>query len=312
MGRKAAILVGISLLMTALSGNVYAESVEIIGENQGENSIGESVILSSLNLQIEKIEVYEAEDEHYAELYVYILTQNMGQENCIIKEQLTAVLNYMSRYEFEMNIDHFSFPTAPQYSVEDYILDPLCEMTVVFHTQIPKAVVEREGELHISLKYGGEEGEKTQFILETADLGEMQEKLVSIDIPYHALRWNGHKYALIYNNSLNIATWEEAEAYCNALGGHLATITSMEENNAIYRFISKYWAQDEMFFGFSDVQEEGTWTWVNGEQSDYTYWHEGEPNNSNNNQNYAIIDGDGTWYDADFNFSSFICEWDVY
>ena len=314
MRRKTLILLGASLLMMALSGNVYAESVEIIGENQGENSIGESVILSSLNLQIEKIEVYEAEDEHYAELYVYILTQNMGQENCIIKEQLTAVLNYMSRYEFEMDIDRFSFPTAPQYSVEDYILDPLCEMIVVFHTQIPKTVTEREGEMQIHLKYGGEGGEETQFVLETADLGEVQEKLVPMDIPENALEWNGHKYALFHGKELNIATWEEAEKYCESRGGHLATITSAKENDNVYRFVRKYWAAENVHFGFSDAQEEGVWTWVNEEQSDYTNWGDGEPNNSNE-QDYAQFYRsytDGRWDDEDFKFSDFICEWDLY
>lgn len=40
---------------------------------------------------------------------------------------------------------------------------------------------------------------------------------------------NGHRYQL-FDTSMS---WNEAEAYCESLGGHLATITSVEEQQYI-------------------------------------------------------------------------------
>lgn len=130
-----------------------------------------------------------------------------------------------------------------------------------------------------------------------------------------AFEYNGHYYK-IYNNC---NTWEEALRYCETLGGHLATITSAEENDALFNYI-KASGYDNAYFGFTDKDNEGEWKWVTGEVVDYTNWSLGEPNNDGNGEeNYAEFYykfTDGTWNDGNFNNGTtndscnFICEWD--
>ncbi|MGN1383264.1 MAG: C-type lectin domain-containing protein, partial [Eubacterium sp.] len=52
----------------------------------------------------------------------------------------------------------------------------------------------------------------------------------------NASTYNNHYYK-IYSNKA--ATFDSAEKYCETLGGHLATITSEEENEAVYQGIKK-------------------------------------------------------------------------
>ncbi len=126
--------------------------------------------------------------------------------------------------------------------------------------------------------------------------------------------YEGHRYE-VFDNGLD---WDGAKKYCESLGGHLATISSKEENDFIYELMidSGY---TSAYFGLTDEDEEGTWVWVNGEPVEYTNWHSGEPNSENTNEDYAMFYWkytDGTWNDGDFGGktnsggTAFICEWD--
>lgn len=125
------------------------------------------------------------------------------------------------------------------------------------------------------------------------------------------MNWNGHSYALFDG----YGSWEEAEAYCESMGGHLAVITSQEENDAIYAFAQSM-SCDNVYIGYSDTAEEGVWAWVNGEESDYANWNEGEPNGFTAEENYAVLGYNGCWYDSAFTPAYengpivFVCEWD--
>ena len=118
---------------------------------------------------------------------------------------------------------------------------------------------------------------------------------------------------------IDVTTWTDAEQYCESLGGHLATITSEEENTLVYQLMIKA-GYTSAYFGLSDRETEGTWIWVTGEPASYTNWHPGEPNYENSNEDYAMYYykfSDGTWNDGDFGGSTvnggiaFICEWDT-
>lgn len=54
------------------------------------------------------------------------------------------------------------------------------------------------------------------------------------NIPSDALYYNGHYYAVfnLYSG------WEKAKAYCESLGGYLATITCQEENDAVFEYMT--------------------------------------------------------------------------
>lgn len=143
---------------------------------------------------------------------------------------------------------------------------------------------------------------------------EDNETVISANIPESAFAWNSHYYAVFDN----CKSWEEAETYCESRGGHLATITSSQENEAVFSFISQN-GYESAYFGLSDSTEEGTWTWITSEALDYTNWHSSEPNGENSAEDYAMFYykySDGTWNDGDFGSrtvnggTAYICEWD--
>lgn len=142
----------------------------------------------------------------------------------------------------------------------------------------------------------------------------LSDSAIKVNIPSNAFSWNGHYY-MCYNNC---SSWEDAENYCESMGGHLATITSSAENNAVF----SYWLScgyESGYFGYTDNTNEGMWYWINEETSDYTNWHSGEPNAESSNEDYAMFYfkfGDGTWNDGNFGNGTvnddtvYICEWD--
>ena len=81
-------------------------------------------------------------------------------------------------------------------------------------------------------------------------------------------------------------TWHEAKADAEAKGGHLVTITSVEEWQ---RVLLKAPASDSrnLWIGATDENIEGRWEWVTGEPWSYTNWDTGEPNNHANNEHYG-------------------------
>ena len=125
-----------------------------------------------------------------------------------------------------------------------------------------------------------------------------------------------HRYKFFTLDS--VKTWEDAKAYCESLGGHLAIITTSEENDFLYQLMEEA-GYVNAYFGLTDSQEEGCWVWVDGSEADYINWSLGEPNAENPNEDYAMFYWkftDGTWNDGDFGNqtdnggTTFICEWD--
>ncbi len=80
--------------------------------------------------------------------------------------------------------------------------------------------------------------------------------------------------------------------------GYLATITSSEENDIISDLISNG-SSDQYWIGYTDKDSENNWKWVTGENSSYTNWTSGEPNNDGGDENYAAIGKSGQWNDEE-------------
>jgi len=101
---------------------------------------------------------------------------------------------------------------------------------------------------------------------------------------------NGHHYeAVVAPEGI---FWSQAEAAARARGGHLATITSPEENAFVHRLItdSLYWNQDRWgpwlggFQPAASTEPDGGWQWVTGEPFTYTNWTAGQPDEFDPNE----------------------------
>jgi hypothetical protein len=101
---------------------------------------------------------------------------------------------------------------------------------------------------------------------------------------------NWHTYQGIDSNM----TWEDGETYCKSKGGHLATITSSEENEFVFQNIAKNMSTGGSWIGGWDLGGDN-WTWITGEKLLYTNWSPGEPNDSGDSM--QIYTSNGMWDD---------------
>ena len=101
-----------------------------------------------------------------------------------------------------------------------------------------------------------------------------------------------------YYCSLGTATWPEAQAMAQNLGGQLARIDSHQENS----FLSSKVLTSAAWIGLSDHMQEGTFTWTDGASPSYVNWHPGQPNNYGGGQDYVSLFSNGLWND-DYNYS---------
>ncbi len=135
----------------------------------------------------------------------------------------------------------------------------------------------------------------------------------TMKIPADAYEWGGHYYYVYNGDSLDVTSWESAKKYCEDLGGHLAVISSPEENSALYSYITSI-DKPNAYFGYSDRANEGSWTWVDGSAVSYTNWQSWQPGSESND--YAMFywkNTSGTWNGGDFGGNTgrnFICEWE--
>lgn len=84
-------------------------------------------------------------------------------------------------------------------------------------------------------------------------------------------QWNGHMYAL-YETA---ATWAEAKVLCQTVGGHLATVTSSEEQKTIEKLLKKGSKNSYWLGGYKDSTS--GWEWVTNEAFSYTNWGWNQP-----------------------------------
>ena len=136
------------------------------------------------------------------------------------------------------------------------------------------------------------------------------------------IEYKGHAYALFDFKKVGVSkNFQECVAFCERLGGHMATINNKHENKRLYKYSKGKDGDSNAFFGYTDEGHEGDWRWVDGTPDGYeNWWQKGEgdenqPNNRDNKEHYAQFYGkkkDGSWCDAEFGSGSykFICEWE--
>ena len=122
--------------------------------------------------------------------------------------------------------------------------------------------------------------------------------------------FNGHTFR--YYDYATPKAWREAKAYCEKLGGHLATSTSAEKNTLLTSCANN---NSVYLGGFFDT-ETSSFTWITNEKSEYTNWE---------NDAYADISyrtdllglylkSNSKWnrcsLDSSYTSIGCICEWD--
>ncbi len=132
---------------------------------------------------------------------------------------------------------------------------------------------------------------------------------------------NNHFYEYIANDGT--ISWQDAKLVAESqtllgVSGHLATFTSLAENNWFAENIML--EQKIAFFGGIYDQTQSVWSWVTGETWDFTHWHSPEPNDIGSGlELYTVLytrDGTpdlGEWYDVyiGYTVTDYIIEYDV-
>ena len=149
-------------------------------------------------------------------------------------------------------------------------------------------------EINITLRAGAENSVTFVYTpVETAP---------EMDIPsYDTLLYNGHTYYAYETAEIN--SFRQAQEYCESRGGYLAVIDDDAENTALYDYVMHDLGLEDAYFGLTDEKTEGQWEWVDGSPYWYDNWLEGQPDNANDGEDYALFfykDTPYTWNDGDF------------
>ena len=119
--------------------------------------------------------------------------------------------------------------------------------------------------------------------------------------------YNGHSYCVLNLN----ASYKSAMAYCESLGGYMASINSRGENEFLFSYI-KSCGLSNVYFGLYDAGKRN-WKWASKEKVSFTNWAKGEPSTAS--EKYAMFYSEyknGEWNDGHFYSGDtlFLCEWD--
>ena len=102
-----------------------------------------------------------------------------------------------------------------------------------------------------------------------------------------------HKYYMSYENR----SWTEARDTATDLGGYLVSVNDETENQWIRDQMSNNgYNWSSVWIGYTDESSEGIFEWINGSDSTYQNWSNGEPNNSGG-EDYTELMSNGRWND---------------
>ncbi|XP_054469288.1 CD209 antigen-like [Anoplopoma fimbria] len=125
-------------------------------------------------------------------------------------------------------------------------------------------------------------------------------------------------YYLPFSDAISRKSWHDGRQFCKNQGGDLAVIDSREKHMAISGLINSN--QDPytsigysgFWIGLTDVEEEGTWKWLDGTRLTEGYWNDYEPNNQGNEDCAAAYPRSNpfkSWNDAPCNHDlKWICQ----
>ena len=110
--------------------------------------------------------------------------------------------------------------------------------------------------------------------------------------------------------------WETALEVCASQGGQMAEIRDLMIQEAVFGdLIRDKFSDTTVYFGLTDQEEEGSWKWLSGQEGDFLFWKDGQPDGKDY-KNYAGIwsnAADGAWRSGNFaeDIRYFLCQWSL-
>nr|XP_017013317.2 accessory gland protein Acp29AB [Drosophila takahashii] len=134
----------------------------------------------------------------------------------------------------------------------------------------------------------------------------MMDALSQLNRKIMLLRFNriGSRFFYIEHNLQQ--NWTSAINTCKLLGGHLASIKSEEEFNAISAQLKR---DISYTLGINDLAEKGVFISVSsGNRAPFLKWKPGEPKYDHISQRCVTVNNGGMWVDSCSGKHNFICE----
>ncbi|MEM7010211.1 MAG: lectin-like protein [Verrucomicrobiota bacterium] len=141
-----------------------------------------------------------------------------------------------------------------------------------------------------------------------SEVDELTQKVLGI-IKDQVVEFRSHHYLLIRRP----LSQPNASDLCKKLGGHLIFIETKTEDEFFAEKYAEVWdtLRQNVWIGATDVEEEGTWVWENGEKLRHEGWKPPEPNN-NGDEDGAVLSRGG-WYDLGLHHQRWaLCEWETW
>uniref|UniRef100_A0A3Q2U6V3 Galactose-specific lectin nattectin-like n=1 Tax=Fundulus heteroclitus TaxID=8078 RepID=A0A3Q2U6V3_FUNHE len=92
-------------------------------------------------------------------------------------------------------------------------------------------------------------------------------------------------------------TWSDAEKFCIAIGGNLASIHSSDENTFISEMIKRETGSTrDTWIGGYDAVTEKTWLWSDGSSFQFVNWYNNQPDNYRGTQHCLEINYGGDYW----------------
>ncbi|KAK9976534.1 hypothetical protein ABG768_021739 [Culter alburnus] len=93
-----------------------------------------------------------------------------------------------------------------------------------------------------------------------------------------------YNHSSFYYISSEKKSWNESRSYCTERGADLIIINNKEEQD----FVQKNIRGSLVWIGLTDIDEEGTWKWVDGSTPTFRFWLTNEPNGQRG-ENCAVV-----------------------
>ncbi|XP_041828070.1 CD209 antigen-like [Melanotaenia boesemani] len=129
---------------------------------------------------------------------------------------------------------------------------------------------------------------------------------------------NSMCYFFPFSETFSRVTWQDARQSCKRQGGDLAVIDSREKHMAVTNLINSNFDHSRpsslngFWIGLRDVEEEGTWKWLDGTTLTEGYWEEEQSNQPNHADCVAVypkLNPFRVWKDVPCSYNlKWICE----